>query len=328
MSREGKLSANMQVDDEASVNWGASLGEGSAQGNVSAQSQSRPDPTDLLSRGRSASYSPTPRGRTKSPNTVFCRGRSPTPRQKALGAHIAKVTEKLKRDFDAAKSQTQASLAHAAVAAESVKSIAQAAFQQTVERKKEIEHLHTTMQAAMQEHAATTETSTNQRLNALAKELIRRMGAVVEESQTASFAKQNDELVVLKNEIQSLQQSGDVREGTVLYKELSALHAKVETSGLESQQAVKTVFDIVNEQLAKVKQETASTVNSVLVKLTEQSAKQKAMVDAVGKMVAKVKLMQGKLDTMQNWHIENEQKYAEMHADFLDYKTKNEETEG
>ena len=49
-----------------------------------------------------------------------------------------------------------------------------------------------------------------------------------------------------------------------------------------------------------MKQETASTVNSVLVKLTEQSAEQKAMVDAVGKMVTKVKLMQGKLDTMQN----------------------------
>ena len=113
------------------------------------QSQSRPDLTDLLSNGRSASYSPTPRGRTKSPNTVFHRGRSPTPRQKALGAHIAEVTEKLKRDFDAATSQTQASLAHAAVIAESGQSIAQAAFQQTVERKKEIEHLHTTMQAAM-----------------------------------------------------------------------------------------------------------------------------------------------------------------------------------
>ena len=50
MSREGQLSANMQVDDEASVNWGASLGERSAQGNVAAQSQSRPDLTDLLLR--------------------------------------------------------------------------------------------------------------------------------------------------------------------------------------------------------------------------------------------------------------------------------------
>ena len=108
MSHEGQLSANMQVDDEASVNWGASLGEGSAQGNVAGQSQSRPDLidlTDLLSKGRSASYSPKPRGRTKSPNTVFRRGGSPTPRQKALGAHIAEVTEKLKRDFDAATSQ-------------------------------------------------------------------------------------------------------------------------------------------------------------------------------------------------------------------------------
>ena len=33
MSREGQLSPNVRVDDEASVNWGASLGEGSAQGN-------------------------------------------------------------------------------------------------------------------------------------------------------------------------------------------------------------------------------------------------------------------------------------------------------
>ena len=277
MSHEGQLSTNMQVDDEASVNWGASLGEGSAQGNVAAQSQSRPDLTDLLSKGRSASCSPTLRGRTKAPNTVFRRGRSPTPRQKALGAHIAEVTEKLKRDFDAATSQTQASLAHAAVTAESGQSIAQAAFQQTVERKKEIEHLHTTMQAAMQEHTVATETSTNQRLNVLAEELTRRMGAVVEESQTSLLAKQNEELAVLKNEIQSLQQSGDVREGTVLYNELSALHAKVENAGLESQQRVKTVFDTVNEQLAKVKQETASTVSSVLVKLTEQSGEQKAM---------------------------------------------------
>ena len=51
MSHEGQLSANMQVDDEASVNWGASLGEGSAQGNVVAQSQSSSDLTDLLSKG-------------------------------------------------------------------------------------------------------------------------------------------------------------------------------------------------------------------------------------------------------------------------------------
>ena len=91
---------------------------------------------------------------------------------------------------------------------------------------------------------------------------------------------------------------------------------------------VKSVFDTVNEQLAKVKQETASTVNSVLVKLTEQSGEQKAMVEAVGKMVAELKLMQGKLDTVQNWQTENEQKYAEMHADYMDYKIKNEETEG
>ena len=125
---------------------------------------------------------------------MFRRGRSPTPRQKAVGAHIAKVAEKLKRDFDAATSQTQASLAHAAVTAESGQSIAQAAFQRTVDRKKEIEHLHTTMQAAMQEHAAATETLTNQRLNALAEELTRRVGAVVEESQAALLAKQTKNL--------------------------------------------------------------------------------------------------------------------------------------
>ena len=115
MSSEGQLSANMQVDDEASVNWGALFGEGSAQGNVATPSQSRPDPTDLLSRRRSASCLPTPRGRTKSPNTVFCHGRIPTPHQKALGAHIAEVIEKLKRDLDALKSQTQAYLAHVAI---------------------------------------------------------------------------------------------------------------------------------------------------------------------------------------------------------------------
>ena len=285
MSREGSLSANVQVDDEASVNWGASVGEGSAQGNVAAPSQWLPNLTDLSSRGRSVSHSPTPRGRTKSPNTVFRRGRSPTPRSKALGANIAEINEKMKRDFDAATSQTQADLAHATITTESGQSIAQAAFQQTVERKKEIEHLHTAMQAAIQEHAVATETSTNQRLNVLAEELTRRVGAVVEESQTSLLAKQNEELAVLKNEIQSLQQSGDVREGTVLYNELSALHAKVENAGLESQQRVKTIFGIVNEQLAKVKQETASTMNSVLLKLTEQSGEQKAMVETVGKMV-------------------------------------------
>ena len=86
----------MQVDDQASVYWGASLGEGSVQGYVSAQSQWHPDPTDLLIRGRSASYSPTPRGQTKSPNTVFHRGRSPTLRSKALGANIVAITEKLR----------------------------------------------------------------------------------------------------------------------------------------------------------------------------------------------------------------------------------------
>ena len=123
------------------------------------------------------------------------------------------------------------------------------------------------MQATMQEHAAATETSTTQQLHALAEELTRRVGAVVEESQIFLLAKQNEELEVLKNEIQSLQQSGDIREGTILYKELYALHAKVE-NGLESQQTVKALFDTANEQLAKVKQESASTVNSVLVKLT------------------------------------------------------------
>ena len=40
-----------------------------------------------------------------------------------------------------------------------------------------------------------------------------------------------------------------------------------------------------------MQQEIASIINSVLVKLTEQSAKQKAMFDAVGKMGAIVKLM-------------------------------------
>ena len=194
----------MQVDDEASVNWGASLGEGSTQGNVYVQSQLRPDPIDLLTKGSNASYSLTPRSQTKSPNTVFCHGRSPTPRQKALGAHIAKVTKKLKRDFDAATSQTQASLAHATITAEFGQSIAQAAFQQTVRRKKEIEHLHTTMQAAMQEHAAATETLTNQQLNLLAAELTICVGAVMEESQIALLAKENEELAVLKNAIQSL----------------------------------------------------------------------------------------------------------------------------
>ena len=216
MSREGQMSANMQVDDEASVNWGASLGEGSAQGDVAVQSGLRSNQTDLLSRGRSASCSPTPGTRTKPPNTVYRRGRSPTPRQKPLGEHIAEMTEKLKRDFHASTSQTQASLAHAAITAESGQSIAQVALQENVARKKEIEQLHSTMQAAMHEHAAATETSTTQRLNVLAEELTRRVGAVVEESQSSLLAKQNEELTMLKNEIQSLQQSGDVREGTVL----------------------------------------------------------------------------------------------------------------
>ena len=53
--------------------------------------------------------------------------------------------------------------------AESGQSIAQAAFEQTVERKKEIEHLHATMKTAMEEQAVATETSTNQGLNALAE---------------------------------------------------------------------------------------------------------------------------------------------------------------
>ena len=145
MSREGQMSANMQVDDEASVNWGASLGEGSAQGDVATQSGLRPDRTHLLSRGRSASCSPTPGARTKPPNTVYRRGRSPTPCQKPLGQHIAEMTEKLKRDFHASTSQTQASLAHAAITAESGQSISQAALQENVARKKEIEHLHSTM---------------------------------------------------------------------------------------------------------------------------------------------------------------------------------------
>ena len=121
MSRKGQLGANMQVGDETSVNWGPLLGEESAQGNV-------PGSTDLSARGRSASSSPTLRGRTKAPNTVFRRGRSPTPRSKTLGENIAAITEKLKRDFEATASQTQANLERAASTAESGQSIAQAAF--------------------------------------------------------------------------------------------------------------------------------------------------------------------------------------------------------
>ena len=52
------------------------------------------------------------------------------------------------------------------------------------------------------------------------------------------------------------------------------------------------------------------------------------MVEAVGKMVVEVKLVQGKLDTMQNWQTKNGQKYADTHADYMEYKIKNEETEG
>ena len=90
------------------------------------------------------------------------------------------------------------------------------------------------MQSAMQEHAEATEISTAQRVNALAEELTKRVGAVVEESQSSLPAKQNEKLTALKQEIQSLQQSGDVREGTVLYNELSVLHKKVEDAGLKS----------------------------------------------------------------------------------------------
>ena len=87
------------------------------------------------------------------------------------------------------------------------------------------------MQAAMQEQSVATETSTNQRLNAVAEELTRRVGAVVEESQSSLLVKQNEELTALKQEIQYLQQSGDGREATVLYNKLAALHAKVEMLG-------------------------------------------------------------------------------------------------
>ena len=86
MSCEGQLRTNMQVNDGALVNCGASLGEGSAQGDVAVQNQSRPDLTHLLSRGRSATCSPTPRGRTKSPNIVFLSWEKPnTPSNSAWG---------------------------------------------------------------------------------------------------------------------------------------------------------------------------------------------------------------------------------------------------
>ena len=57
----------------------------------------------------------------------------------------------------------------------------------------------------------------------------------------------NEELTALKQEIQSLQQSGDVHEGTVLYNELSMLHKKVEDAELKSHQSVQSVFATVNE---------------------------------------------------------------------------------
>ena len=99
----------------------------------------------------------------------------------------------------------------------------------------------------MQKQAVATETSATQRLNALSEELTRRVGAIVEESQSPLLAKQNEELAVLKNEIQFWEQSGDICEGTVLYKELPALYAQVENGRFGSQQAVKAVLDIVHE---------------------------------------------------------------------------------
>ena len=88
------------------------------------------------------------------------------------------------------------------------------------------------------------------------------------------------------------------------------------------------MFDTVNRELVKGKQETTSRVNSVLVELIEKYVEQKAIARAVGKMVAELKLIQCKLGTVQNLQAENEQKYAEMHADYLDDKIKNEEVEG
>ena len=78
------------------------------------------------------------------------------------------------------------------------------------------------MQASMQEQAVATETSTNQKLNALAEELTRRVGAVVEESQSSLLVKQNEELTALKQEIQSLQQSGVFVRG--LFCTMNCLH--------------------------------------------------------------------------------------------------------
>ena len=100
-----------------------------------------------------ASCSPTPRARTKSPNLVYRHGRSPTPRQKPLGEHIRERTEELKRNFHTAASQTLVTLVHVAITAESGESIAQVILQENVVRKKEIEHLRTTMQVAMWKHA-------------------------------------------------------------------------------------------------------------------------------------------------------------------------------
>ena len=66
------------------MNWGASLGQGSEQGNVAAPSQSHLDPTDLLSRGRSASCSPMQRGRTIRPIQCFIVGEAQHRVQKFL----------------------------------------------------------------------------------------------------------------------------------------------------------------------------------------------------------------------------------------------------
>ena len=63
-----------------------------------------------------------------SPNKGYRCGRSPTPSQKPLGEHIAEMTEKLKRDFHVATSQTQTSLALTAITTESGQSISRAAL--------------------------------------------------------------------------------------------------------------------------------------------------------------------------------------------------------
>ena len=303
MSREGRVNSAIGVSDSDSVNMEAHMGEtshaSSAHGEIRSRLRAWHGKSLPSTSGRSASCSPTLGGRRSPPNTAYRRGRSPMPHSRALGPHIAKLTKALSQDIKTATSHTEQTLKATAATAETGQSMAQIALHESAQRKAEIEQLQASMQSAMHNYAATSETVTAQKLNAMAEEMTRRVSAVAEATQAQLLAKQNEELSAVQREIQNLQQKSDVPVGSELHSALSALSERVEKASADSHNAAGEAYTAVTEQLDKVKLDTAATISAVAEQISSHAVEQKSLTEAVKSMIAELKSVKETVDIVR-----------------------------